>query len=167
MNRSIFMPSLCIAVSAALSLMSACVRNESVKQPPPPAPPSAAYAQKLSTDGLFAFGKADLEDFSDSGRAQLDALAARLLSGPDIKIIHVIGHSDRIGNDQANLKLSTRRANSVRDYLIERGIAVEKIMAVGRGSVEPVVECDPQPRQALIACLAPNRRVEIRIIPGP
>ncbi len=61
---------------------------------------------------------------------------------------------------------STRRANTVRDYLIERGIPAEKITAVGRSSVEPVVECNDERSQALIDCLAPNRRVEIRIVPG-
>ena len=103
---------------------------------------------------------------SDEGRAQLDGFATALLGGRPYEMVHVIGHSDRIGNDKANLDLSTRRAASVRDYLVQKGVPANRITAVGRGSVEPVVECEDKDRQALIACLAPNRRVEIRVISG-
>ena len=78
-------------------------------------------------------------------------------------MINVIGHSDRIGNDKANLALSTRRAEAVRDYLVARGVQAGLITAVGRGSIEPVVECTAERGEALVACLAPNRRVEVRV----
>lgn len=149
-----------IAVLAAATLASACTAPQSK---PAPAPPPMSYNQKLSSDGLFAFGKASLADLSEAGRAQLDALASGLNSRPYARV-HVIGHSDRIGNAKANVDLSTRRANAVRDYLVQKGVPADKITAVGRGSVEPVVECDDKDRAALIACLAPNRRVEIRIV---
>src|SRR3546814_7961159 len=77
-----------------------------------------------------------------------DLFAADLLAGPPYEIVHVIGHSDRIGNADANVALSTRRANSVRDYLLEKGVPADRITAVGRGSVEPVVECEDQDRDA-------------------
>ena len=151
------------AMLAAAVLLSACKTQPPA---PAPAPPPVAQSQKLSADGLFAFGKFSLDDLSDAGRAQLDAFAAGLLGGAAYEIVHVIGHSDRIGNAKSNLQLSKRRAESVRDYLVQQGIPAARITAVGRGSVEPVVECDEQDRNALIACLAPDRRVEIRVVPA-
>ena len=155
-----------LAVPALLvtaALLSACRTPAPAPEPAPP--PPVVQNQKLSTDGLFAFGKSEIS-VDGEGRAQLDAFAADLLAGPPYEIVHVIGHSDRIGNADANVALSTRRANSVRDYLVDKGVPADRITAVGRGSVEPVVECEDQEREALIACLAPNRRVEIRVVPA-
>ncbi|TKR33428.1 OmpA family protein [Luteimonas gilva] len=148
-----------ISIALAAALAAGCTAQQTK---PAPAPPLAAN-QKLSSDSLFAFGKSSLADLSDEGRRELDALAAGLNSRP-YEVVHVIGHSDRIGNDKANLDLSTRRAAAVRAYLVQQGVPADKITAVGRGSVEPVVECDDKDRPALIACLAPNRRVEIKIV---
>ncbi len=161
MNKSGFAMPAALVVAV---LLSACATPKPQAEAPPPPPPPVSQNQKLSSDSLFAFGKASLKDLSDEGRAQLDTLAANLLGGPAFEMIHVIGHSDRIGNDKANLALSTQRASSVRDYLIGKGVPANRITAVGRGSVEPIVQCDEQARQALIACLAPNRRVDIRVI---
>ena len=149
-------------LAATAMLLSACQTPAPAPEPPPP---PVVQNQKLSTDGLFAFGKSEIAADGIEGRAQLDAFAADLLAGPPFEIVHVIGHSDRIGNAAANVALSTRRANSVRDYLVEKGVPADRITAVGRGSVEPVAECEDQDRDALIACLAPNRRVEIRVVP--
>lgn len=150
------------SMSAALvvALAAGCTAQQTK---PAPAPPPLATNQKLSSDSLFAFGKSSLDDLSDEGRSELDALAAGLNARP-FEMVHVIGHSDRIGNDKANIDLSTRRASAVRAYLVQKGVPAGKITAVGRGSVEPVVECNDKDRQALIACLAPNRRVEIKIV---
>ncbi len=153
-----------VAMLAAAVLLAACKTRAPAPEPAPP--PRVAQSQKLSADGLFAFGKASLDDLSDAGRAQLDTFAAGLLGGAPYEIVHVIGHSDRIGNARSNLQLSNRRAESVRDYLVQKGVPAARITAVGRGSVEPVVECEDQDRNALIACLAPNRRVEIRVVPA-
>lgn len=149
-----------MAAALAVALVAGCAAQ---KQKPAPAPPPLATNQKLSSDSLFAFGKSSLGDLSDEGRAELDALAAGLEARP-FEMVHVIGHSDRIGNDKANIDLSTRRAAAVRAYLVQKGVPGDKITAVGRGSVEPVVECNDKDRQSLIACLAPNRRVEIKIV---
>lgn len=150
------------SMSAALvvALATGCTAQQTK---PAPAQPPLATNQKLSSDSLFAFGKSSLDDLSDEGRSELDALAASLNARP-FEMVHVIGHSDRIGNDKANIDLSTRRASAVRAYLVQKGVPADKITAVGRGSVEPVVECNDKDRQALIACLAPNRRVEIKIV---
>lgn len=158
-----------VRIAALAAVVSALLATACTTPPKPePAPPAVApVPQQLSSDSLFAFGKSNLDDVSDEGRAQLDALAASLLDGRSYDMVHVIGHSDRIGNAKANVDLSTRRADAVRDYLVGKGVSAEKITAVGRGSVEPVVECDDADRAALIACLAPNRRVDVRVISGP
>src|SRR3546814_2873902 len=96
-------------------LRTACQTPAPAPEPAPP--PPVVQNQKLSTDSLFAFGKSEIAEDGIEGRAQLDAFAADLLAGPPYEIIHVIGYSDRIGNADANVALSTRRANSLRAYL--------------------------------------------------
>lgn len=114
----------------------------------------------LSADALFAFGKYGTGDILPKGRAQLSEIAAKL-KGADAASISVIGHTDPIGSEAANQLLSERRAQTVRGYLVEQGVAAANITATGRGENEPVIQCADQPRAVLIACLAPNRRVEI------
>ena len=161
MNRIVAAPAVAGAIAVSALLLGACATTPPA--PPPEAPPPRATIEKVSADGLFAFGKAAIDETSQ-GAAALDALAARLSASPHpVKVINVIGHSDRIGNDKANLALSTRRAEAVRDHLVARGVQAGLITAVGRGSVEPVVACEGERGDALIACLAPNRRVEVRI----
>lgn len=147
---------------AAACLLAACASTPPPAPPPPP-PAPASFDQTLSGDALFAFGKADIGEISAEGRAELDALAARVLAAPAVDVVHVIGHSDRIGAARANVALSNRRAAAVRDYLVQAGVPADRITAVGRGSVEPVAECDGR-GQALIDCLAPNRRVEVKVL---
>ena len=133
-----------------------------VLKPAAPAPAPAPVAQSkpisLSADAMFAFGKAEL---SPQGRSELSALAAQLKSASSARAT-VIGHTDRIGNEAANQALSEQRARSVRQFLLDEGVTAA-ITAEGRGEREPVKECEAQPRKALIACLAPNRRVEIAV----
>ena len=116
----------------------------------------------LSADALFAFGKYEAGDMLPQGREQLSAIAAKLKDA-DTASIAVIGYTDRIGSVAANQLLSERRAATVRGYLVQHGVAAAGIAAEGRGESEPVTECAEQPREALIACLAPNRRVEIQV----
>lgn len=154
-----------VAAFAVACIVAACATTpppEPVVEPPPPVP--ASFNHTLSGDALFAFGKASVDGLSDAGRAELDALAARVLATPGIDTVHVIGHSDRIGRDAANVELSRKRAAAVRDHLVAAGVPEDKVTAVGRGSVEPVAACDGESGQALIDCLAPNRRVEVRVV---
>lgn len=115
------MKELSFAASAACALvlftLSACSAQTVKSAPAEPAPPKTAmpYTEKLSADGLFAFGKASLDGLSAVGRAELDALATKVASrGPPTDVVHVIGHSDRIGNDKANVALSLKRAQRAR-----------------------------------------------------
>ncbi|HWG66859.1 MAG TPA: OmpA family protein [Rhodanobacteraceae bacterium] len=116
----------------------------------------------LSTDALFAFDKYALSDIKPRGREELDALA-RKLTAPDAKAehIHVTGYTDRLGSADYNQTLSGRRAATVRDYLVGKGVAADHIDAEGRGEADPVKTCDDKSRANLIACLAPNRRVVV------
>ncbi|MFZ7096242.1 OmpA family protein [Luteimonas dalianensis] len=150
------------AAAACVALLSACA---TAPEPPPVedvTPLPSTFLERLSADGLFAFGKSGIDDLSAEGRVALDDLAARLAER-QVEIVHVIGHSDRIGTPVAIHRVSSERANAVRDYLIERGVPEDRITAVGRGSVEPVVECEGGSSQDAIDCLAPNRRVEVRV----
>ncbi|CAB3767180.1 OmpA family protein [Paraburkholderia solisilvae] len=116
----------------------------------------------LSADALFAFGRGDLAAISDEGRQQLDRVAARLRALDTIERLVVAGYTDRLGSADYNLRLSRERADTVRRYLAGRGVSVP-IDARGFGKAQPGSACSMRNREALIACLAPDRRVEIRV----
>src|SRR3546814_16080756 len=144
------------ALLATATLLVACQTPAPAPEPAPP--PPVVQSQEVSTDGLFAFGKSEIADDGVEGRAQLDAFAADLLAGPPYEIVHVIGHSDRIGHADANVALSTRRPNSVRDYLPGKGGPAHRTTAVGPGRARPGVEGGAQDRAPLIDRLGPKRR---------
>jgi outer membrane protein OmpA-like peptidoglycan-associated protein len=129
-------------------------------------PPAKAAPQverfTLSTDALFAFDKYTSADIKPRGREELDALALKLTAdGTKAGHIQVIGYTDRLGSADYNQTLSERRAATVRDYLVGKGVAAGHIDAEGRGEANPVKTCDDKNRARLIACLAPNRRVVV------
>ncbi|HUO43902.1 MAG TPA: OmpA family protein [Burkholderiales bacterium] len=128
--------------------------------PPPPPPPLPPQKLTLSADALFDFDKATLKP---EGRSKLDAFASSL-DGASYDTISVVGYTDRLGSDTYNKKLSVKRANAVKDYLAGKGIAADRIHAEGRGKSDPVTgnTCTGT-RQKLIACLQPDRRVEIEV----
>lgn len=153
-----------LTVALGACLLAACASKPAAKQASAAAAAPSGFTETLAGDAAFAFGKSGIGDVSEGARQQLDALASRL-QGSEYGLVRIVGHSDRIGSDKANMALSTRRAHSVRDYLLERGVPDAKMVATGRGPYEPVVPCEGERRQALIDCLAPNRRVEIRVDP--
>ena len=115
----------------------------------------------LSADALFAFDKSGVADILPDGRSQLRTIAAELAAAKPVSV-QVAGHADRLGDDASNLALSQARAESVRQLLVGEGVDGNVVRAVGLGESQPVKQCaDDQPRDALIACLQPNRRVEI------
>ena len=118
----------------------------------------AAKPFSLSGDVSFGFASAVL---TTAGLNAVRNIATQLKQGPEGQQITVKGYTDRIGNDAANLDLSQRRADAVRDALAAQGIPASTIQAQGFGEQNPVVQCDQQNRSDLIACLAPNRRVDI------
>jgi len=118
----------------------------------------------LSADALFAFDRSTVADITNDGRAQLDALADNLLAHRRrIANIRIAGYTDRLGSEAHNDELSGRRAYAVRDYLVGRGLPSEWFQAEGLGAAEPVRSCGDAQRDALIECLAPNRRVVVQV----
>lgn len=131
-----------------------------------PALPATAEVKertfRLSADALFEFAKYRADDILPRGREELAAIASQLKDA-DSASIKIVGHTDRIGSDAANQSLSQRRAQTVREFLVDRSVSASAITAEGRGESEPVKDCEEQARAALIACLTPNRRVEIQV----
>jgi OOP family OmpA-OmpF porin len=78
-----------------------------------------------------------------------------------LEVVLVTGHTDRLGTEAYNQKLSQRRADAVRDYLVSKGVDRAKIETLGLGEKQPVVQCDQKNMKQLIACLQPNRRVDV------
>ncbi len=87
-----------------------------------------------------------------------------LVANPRIKSVTIKGYTDRLGSDAYNLELSQRRADAVKAYLIGKGVAASRLVAIGKGKADPVVRCEDSERTALIKCLEPNRRVEVEQI---
>lgn len=116
----------------------------------------------LSGDGLFEFARSDISSLSAQGRSRLDDIARQLLDSEAVDRVLVTAYTDRIGSAEANMQLSRARAASVRQYLIQQGVPVRKITAIGAGERQSLTDCpDALPRAELISCLAPDRRVEV------
>ncbi|MGL5949699.1 MAG: porin OmpA [Aeromonas sp.] len=117
----------------------------------------------LSSDVLFAFNSSEL---TAAGYQALDELFARILAAqPQDGQATVTGFTDRLGTPAYNQTLSQRRAQQVADYLVQKGLFAHKVQAIGRGETAPLTgqQCQQSARPALIACLAPDRRVEITL----
>lgn len=114
----------------------------------------------LSGDVGFAFGSATL---TAAGLEAVRSIAASIKPLTHVNSVTVSGHTDRIGDDELNLRLSQQRAESVQRALVAEGIPVTKIKAAGYGKQRPLVRCEQQNRSDLIACLSPNRRVDIEV----
>lgn len=119
---------------------------------------------RLASDALFDFDRAEL---TASGRSQLDALLQKVRSASEIENIRIAGYTDRIGSNSYNLALSRRRAEAVRDYLVAGGVPAGAVQVEGRGEADPVASCPESARDVLIACLAPDRRVELSGVARP
>ncbi len=130
--------------------------------PPPPPPPTPPRFEKVTMQAteLFEFDSATLRQ----PQSRLDQIAAALQADPSITDVDITGHADRLGSLQYNLRLSQRRADAVRDYLVAKGVEPGRLKAYGRGETQPVVFCTDKQRSELIKCLEPNRRVEVEQI---
>src|ERR1700737_2685131 len=134
-----------------------------VTKPAAPSPAPAPQKITLATKALFDFDKSVLKP---EGKRSIDTeVINKLPTVSKIELVLVTGHTDRIGTQAYNQKLSERRANAVRDYLVSRGVARDKIETLGMGKTQPVpgVVCNQKNMKELIACLAPNRRVEVEV----
>jgi len=134
---------------------------------PAPAPTPAAQKITLAADTLFDFDKAVLRP---EGRAALDKLVNDI-KGIKLEVIIAVGHADRIGSDAYNQRLSERRANAVKEYLVSKGVEANRVYAEGKGEKQPKTgdACKKMGREhrsntKLVQCLQPDRRVDIEVI---
>ena len=129
---------------------------------PAPAPEVVNKTFNLNSDVTFAFGKADLKP---QAQGVLDGIYGEIAQVKSANV-KVAGYTDRIGSDAYNQKLSQKRAETVANYLVAKGVSQNAISATGYGKANPVTgnKCDAvKGRKALIACLADDRRVEIAV----
>ncbi|WP_042066360.1 OmpA family protein [Aeromonas hydrophila] len=136
-----------------------------VAAPAPEPVPEPVVVDKnfaLSSDVLFAFGKSTLKP---EGVAALNTLYQQIVDvQPKDGSAVVVGYTDRIGSDAYNLKLSEARARTVVDFLVGKGLPAGKVAIEGRGEANTGTQCNGIKAKAqLIACLAPDRRVEVRV----
>jgi adhesin transport system outer membrane protein len=119
---------------------------------PAPVPPVPAKVN-LAADALFDFDRFDLKP---QGRQALDDLYERIRS-VDVDLVLVVGHTDSIGSDAYNERLSLRRANAVRNHLVGKGLDAQRIRTEGRGETQPIANNTTEEGRAQ------NRRVEVQI----
>jgi OOP family OmpA-OmpF porin len=117
----------------------------------------------VAADALFDFNKAVLRP---AGKTKLDELVAKA-KAIKLEVILAVGHTDRIGGDAYNQKLSEKRAAAVKEYLVAKGIEANRVYTEGKGEKQPVTgdKCKGNAKsKALIDCLQPDRRVDIEVI---
>ena len=125
--------------------------------PKPAAPaPQAPAASKVTyaADAFFDFDKSVLKP---AGKAKLDDLVGKV-KGINLEVIIAVGHTDSVGSDAYNQKLSVRRAESVKAYLVSKGIEKNRIYTEGKGEKQPVADNKTKEGRAK------NRRVEIEVV---
>lgn len=122
---------------------------------PPPAPRFEKHV--LSATELFTFDSSEV----NMPQPKLQEIANALKSEGAPKQIVIEGYTDRLGSEEYNQKLSERRANAVKNFLISSGVESDRLRTEGKGEAGAIVVCTDKNKADLIACLKPNRRVEI------
>jgi OmpA-OmpF porin, OOP family len=122
---------------------------------PTPAPQQPAAAKvTYAADAFFDFDKSVIKP---AGKAKLDDLVGKV-KGINLEVIIAVGHTDSVGSDAYNQKLSVRRAESVKAYLVSKGIEKNRIYTEGKGEKQPVADNKTKEGRAK------NRRVEIEVV---
>ncbi|WP_334070139.1 OmpA family protein [Burkholderia ambifaria] len=128
--------------------------------------PIVATHFSLNEDVLFAFDRSSERDMLPGGREALDAIIADLRNTyRNLRLVSIIGHTDRIGSDAYNRELSLARAQTVRDYMVSHGLPVSPVAVAGVGNAAPVTkDCPAGKTPESIRCLQPDRRVTIDVV---
>ncbi|MCO4240724.1 OmpA family protein [Acidovorax facilis] len=123
---------------------------------PAPAAPAPAVATKVTyaADAFFDFDKSVLKP---EGKAKLDDLVSKV-KGINLEVIIAVGHTDSVGSDAYNQKLSVRRSEAVKAYLVSKGIEKNRVYTEGKGEKQPVADNKTAEGRAK------NRRVEIEVV---
>jgi OOP family OmpA-OmpF porin len=131
---------------------------------PKPAPKPVTEKVTFAADVLFDFDQAVLKP---EGKARLDDLVSKL-AGVTLEVVIAIGHTDPIGGAEYNQRLSVRRAEAIKAYLVSKGIEPNRIYTEGKGKTQQIKKCPPVSAnftlKQQIECLAPNRRVEVEVV---
>lgn len=121
---------------------------------PAPVAPPAATKVTYAADAFFDFDKSVLKP---EGKAKLDDLVGKI-KGINLEVIIAVGHTDAVGSDTYNQKLSVRRSEAVKAYLVSKGIEKNRVYTEGKGEKQPVADNKTSEGRAK------NRRVEIEVV---
>lgn len=119
-----------------------------------PAPTPVAEKVSFASEALFDFDQSTLKP---QGKAALDQLLGQL-TGMDLEVIVTVGHTDAVGSDAYNQKLSQRRAEAVKAYLVTQGVETNRVYTEGKGETQPVAD------NTTAAGRAKNRRVTVEVV---
>ncbi|MFH2210196.1 MAG: OmpA family protein [Pseudomonadota bacterium] len=151
------------------SLIKKEEKKAAAPAPVAPAGPEKPAFEKitLQAETLFDFDKSVVR--ADGKQKLNDEVVGKMKQYPQVEVVLVTGHADRIGKDAYNQKLSERRAAAVKDYLVSQGIDAGRIETAAKGEAEPVVACsdikgkESGKNKKLVECLQPNRRVMVEV----
>ena len=142
------------AAAPAPSAMPAPAAPPAAAAPAPAAQPPAATKVTYAADAFFDFDKSVLKP---EGKAKLDDLVGKV-KGINLEVIIAVGHTDSVGTDAYNQRLSVRRAEAVKAYLVSKGIEKNRVYTEGKGEKQPVADNKTSDGRAK------NRRVEIEVV---
>jgi len=123
-------------------------------KPAPEKPKPVAEKVTFAADVLFDFDKAVIKP---EGKSKLDDISNKV-RGINLEVVIAIGHADSIGSDAYNQRLSVRRSESVKAYLVSKGIEPNRVYTEGKGEKQPIADNKTRDGRAK------NRRVEIEVI---
>jgi len=143
-----------VAAAPAPAPAPAAAAAPAAKAAPAPAPVVAAAKVTYAADAFFDFDKAVLKP---EGKAKLDDLVAKV-KGINLEVIIAVGHTDAVGSDAYNQKLSVKRSEAVKAYLVSKGIEKNRVYTEGKGEKQPVADNKTKDGRSK------NRRVEIEVV---